>query len=189
MKKVLLLVVVAVLALTVAAQASSVSFSWGGVFTNYANSHLTMSVGQGGQVNWYMDDFGVGILAESAVVGNNDDRASRVTVSEFQVSKWLSKSVAVGVGSGALTISHMSGVDHWFRSLGGDSASFPVVDILGTVQLLSGKGEKVNASLDFNLAARFCTTTSSLYVGSWGSGDMVPNLNSTVATLAVTLGL
>jgi len=192
MKKLLLLVVVAVLALTVAAQASSVSFSWGAVFTNFANSNIKMPVGTSGQVEWFADDFGFGLASDSVAVSGysystGNIHSSTISTTELIADKWLSKSVAVGIGLGSCKTTYGS---HGSTELFRNGGSFPLVDIRGAVQLLSGKGEKVNASLDFNLAARYVTTSGLQMMNPATNGRIrVPNLNATVATLAVTLGL
>ena len=183
MKKAILLAVVAVLALTVAAQASSVSFSWGANFLSFSNTYVKMSVGQATQLNWYADDFGFGVRSESTTLSGSNyaGYTANLSVTEILVEKWLSKSVAVGLGIGSGTVTDVG-------SLFGTDTTAPVIDVRGTVQLLSGKGEKINASLDFNLAARWMDTSYDLY-DYQNSNSYSVKLDGTVASLAVTLGL
>lgn len=181
MKKAIVLALVAVFAFAAAAQASSVSFSWGANFLNYADSKIQLSTGTVSSLEWYADDFGYGVRSEqNTVAGAAASSAQNVT--ELIVDKWLSKSVAVGLGIGSATT--VVGAGNLFTI--GATFTAPVLDVRGTVQLLSGKGEKVNASLDFNVAARWIRVPAT--VGIAAAADTA-TLNGGVATLAVTLGL
>ncbi len=176
MKKALLLAIVAMFAFGAMAQASTVSFTWGANYATYANAVLGTSVGTASQLNWYADDFGYGIRTEANSVQVALLAPGTINITEVTVDKWLSNSVAVGLGLGQAAVT-AGGV---FSA----SPVVPVVDVRGTVKLLAGKGEKVNASLDFNLDARFANTGAMT-----ANGTACPNLNATVATLAVTLGM
>lgn len=179
MKKALVLALVAVFSMVAMASAATVSFSWGANFVTASNAGLGTSVGTATQLNWYADDFGYGVRTENNTiqVGVTNGNAN---VTEITIDKWLSNSVAVGLGIGSLsTVQGTAG----FWSV---AATYPAVDVRGTVKLLSGKGEKVNASLDFNVAARFCNTGA---LTAAAAAVATPKLDGTVATLAVTLGL
>lgn len=183
MKKAFLLAVIAVLGVAAMAQASTVSFSWGANFNQFSNSEISSSNGSATSLNWYADDFGYGVRTESNTLTGDGTSADTLNVTEITVDKWLSKAVFVGlgIGSASLNTADSSGV-----SLFENSGTYAAFDVRGGVQLLSGKGEKVNASLDFLIAARFINTPGQSFDFT---GNPVANLNSTVAELAVTLGL
>jgi len=180
MKKVILLTVIAVFGVAAMAQASTISFSWGALFNQFSNSEISSSNGNGASINWYADDFGCGFRTETNTLSGDGNLSDTLTVNEITVDKWISKAVFIGLGIGSGTITS----NNLFDDSNNDVTS-GVLDVRGGIQLLAGKGEKVNASLDFLVDARFMTTPGLIF----DSGNNCPNLNGTLLSLAVTLGL
>lgn len=188
MRKSLLIAVVAILAMTAMAQASVVSFSWGTSFLQLSSTDLrAIPGGTTGSLAWYVDDLSFGILSDTIGVtepGNSTNNSGTIQVNEIVLDKWLSKSVAVGLGFGTAIERNDSNASNSTFSNGGSQGTS--VDIRGTIQLLSGKGDKINASLDFNIAQRFITVP---FQETDDSGADISRLSGTVASLSVTLGL
>jgi len=161
MKKVLAIAVI--LGLSAGAQAASVSFDFG---TNFLKWNDTASVGSAKAVNngrnftlaWALDnDLSLGVYNEV-----DEDAGGQTLVNAIQVSKGVVKNVAVG-----LNIGEMDPV--------GAGAYQAVIDVFGSVNILSGTGEKVNGALKAIVAARFSNGTAI-------------NADSTNMILAVSLG-
>ena len=188
MKRTLILAIIALVGLSALAQASVVSFTWGTSFLQLGSNDLrSIAGGTTGSIQWYADDLSFGILSDSIGVidpTNTTQNSGKINVTEITLDKWLSKSVAVGLGVGtALESNDYNSSDGAFENDGYAGTS---VEIRGTVQLLSGKGDKINASLDFNIAERFINVPGQF---AENSGVDISSLRGTVATLAVTLGL
>lgn len=195
LKKIFLLAVVTVLGVAAMAQASTVAFGWGANFSQFSDTKISSSDGTEGSLTWYVDDFAFGFRGENNILtaGTHSDT---VGVMELTADKFLSKAVFVGLGVGSANTGSQ------FTSNGGifhfpsRNRTLPLIDVRGGIQLLAGKGEKVNASLDFNIIARFISTS-----GKAGSpfgiedgttsypGYPTSNLNCTVSTIGVTIGL
>jgi hypothetical protein len=87
----------------------------------------------------------------------------QLTVSAIQIMKGVVKNVAVGLNLGAGTETATAAV--------GNTAT--LVDILGTVTILSGTGEKVSGNLRAMVSARFCDTTANMDGVNFGLGVQV----------------
>lgn len=177
MKRIIILMALLLVA-SVSVSAATLAFSQGAAFVSVANSDWPLAVGSSTQIMWFVDDLGYGIKNESAELvqygfsGGPNPRFRSQNINEVQIEKFLSKSVAVGLGFGTHRLETMSMT---FVS--------PVVEINGAIQILSGKGEKIAASLDFGIAQRWIKMSDTIY--STNQSDM----NQTVSTLAVTIGL
>lgn len=153
MKKLFATILVAALA-GGTAHAGSVAFDFG---TNFFKPSATGGqVGNGSNflVSWTIDnDISFGAYTESSIATATDSnavpalRTGTLTVTAIQVTKGIVKNVAVGLnlGSGTLGAAWTAETD-------------PLVDILGTLNILSGKGDKVEGYLKAIAAARFCNT-------------------------------
>lgn len=160
MKKVLL--VAMALCLASFAGAASLSFSQGAAFIQPADTDYMLSVGSSTQIMWYADDLGYGVKNENTALVY-DSGADLQAINEIMIQKFLSKSVAIGLGVGTANIDDYNG---------------SLIELNGAIQILSGKGEKIAASLDFGIAARW------IRIPAWSD-----DVNQTATTLAVTIGL
>jgi len=153
MKKIL--VVAVVFALAGAAQAASVGFDFGTCFFKPSGAGGQTGNGSSFLINWNLEnDLSLGVYAEQNPNVVLTVGAGTLTVSAIQVSKGVVKNVAVGLnlGSGAETLTVGPPI--------GSTAS--LVDIFGSVVILSGKGEKVEGTLKATVAARFCNTVTNM---------------------------
>ncbi len=136
MKKVLAIAVV--MGLAAGAQAASVGFDFGTNFYKPSAAGLNAENGTNFGVNWMLDnDLKLGIYNE---MSNVTGVATGFSLSAIQIAKGVVKNVFVGLNLGAGT-----GV-----------TTATDVDIFGTVNILSGTGEKVSGNLVATVAARFC---------------------------------
>lgn len=140
MKKVLAIAVI--LGLATGVQAANVSFDFG---TNFLKWNDTASVGVTNAVNngrnftlsWNLDnDLAMGVYNEV-----DEDPSGQTLMNAIQISKGVVKNVAVG-----LNIGEMDPCANGYQ---------PVVDVFGSVNILSGTGDKVNGALKAIVAARF----------------------------------
>lgn len=152
------------------AAGSSVGFSFGTNFFAPSAATLVAQNGQNFTISWALDtDVSLGVyneLSNISVAG----AASTLTVNAIQISKGVIKNVNVGLnlGSGTETVNGAA-------ILAGTN---PLADIFGTVNILSGSGDKVSGSLQATVAARFTKTTGA---------STIPNLNGTNVGLAVAI--
>jgi hypothetical protein len=102
-------------------------------------------------------------------------------VTGIRVSKGVVKNVSIGLGLGAATLTDISGT--WSTT----PVTAPAVDIVGVVNILSGKGDKVSGSLDATIAARFIDLNNAA-PGLTDSVGALTNFNGTNLGLAVTVG-
>lgn len=147
MRKFYAAVMVAALSAGVA-HAGSVGFDFGTNFYKPSIAGARVTNGSNFLVSWVMEnDLSMGVYSEASVftVGAT---TGTLTVSALQVTKGVIKNVAVGLnlGTGRETVAAAN--------------SAALVDILGTVNILSGKGDKVEGVLKATAAARFCNTTT-----------------------------
>lgn len=151
MKRVLVIALAAMLA-GGAVQAASVGFDFGTNFFKPSVAGAQTGNGSNFLISWQLDnDVALGVYTEqnpNVVVGA---LAGTLAVSAIQVTKGVIKNVSVGLNLGS----------------GSTTATLPVstaalVDVLGTVNILSGSGDKVQGALKAIVAARFCNTTTSM---------------------------
>jgi hypothetical protein len=147
-----------VIAMSVAstAMAGSVGFDFG---TNFYKPHASGGQAANGSnflVSWVLDnDVSLGVYTELSNVAVNDTAgvaaASTLSVNAIQVTKGIMKNVTVGLnlGSGALAAAAPLAAE-----------TKPLVDILGTVDILSGTGDKIQGALRASVAARFLNTST-----------------------------
>lgn len=135
MKK--LLVAAVALGLVGSASASTIDISMG---TNFFKSNVEGANVQNGQcftVAWNVDsDIALGFYSEST----NYPVGRPLTVTALQFSKGVVKNVAMGLNLGH---AELAGPD---RGL---------VDVFGTVKMLSGSGDKIEGAVTATAAARF----------------------------------
>jgi hypothetical protein len=143
MKKVLAIAVI--LGLSAGAQAASVSFDFGTNFVKWNDTSGATGVGSTNAVNngrnftlsWNLDnDLAMGVYNEV-----DEDPTNQTLMNAIQITKGVVKNVAVG-----LNIGEMNPVANGYQA---------VVDVFGSVNILSGTGEKVNGALKAIVAARF----------------------------------
>lgn len=157
------------------AAASSVGFSFGTNFFSPSAPGLVADNGQNFTINWALDnDVSLGVYTELSNV-NLTGALSTLTVNAIQVSKGVMKNVSVGLnlGSGTTTAnSFVAGPP----ATGIAAGTAPLADIFGSVNILSGSGDKVSGSLSATVAARFSKVGATTTVG---------NLNGVNVGLAV----
>lgn len=149
MKRIFAIAVAVSLAST--AMAGGVAFEFG---ANFFKPNLAGAQAQNGQnftMSWNLEsDLSLGVYTEQSFlfdgVGGVWAAGSTLTVSAIQVTKGVMKNVEIGLNLG-------SGTDS-------TSNTAPLVDILGSVNILSGSGDKVSGALVGMAAARFCNTTN-----------------------------
>jgi hypothetical protein len=148
MKKIFAVAVAVSLAST--AMAGGVAFEFG---ANFFKPNLAGAQAQNGQnftMSWNLDsDVSLGVYTEQSFLFDGGvvwAAGSTLTVSAIQVTKGVMKNVEIGLNLG-------SGTDS-------TSNTAPLVDILGSVNILSGSGDKVSGALVGMAAARFCNTTN-----------------------------
>lgn len=134
-----LLIALVAVCLAGSAAASSIDFAFGTNFYKPAAAGYTAENGQNFAVSWNLDsDVALGIYNEQSNV--NDNGTMRVlTASAVQVAKGVLKSVKVGINLGSATC----------------VTTATMVDIFGTVNILSGTGDKIAGSLVASASARF----------------------------------
>lgn len=139
MKK--LLAAVVALGIAGSASASAIDFSFG---TNFYKPHADVYEGmvENGQcflVSWNLDsDISLGVYNE---LSSYDFGGETLAVTAVQATKGIVKNVAVGINLG--------GADPT------DGTPGALVDILGTVKILSGSGDKIEGAVTATAAARF----------------------------------
>ena len=143
MKKVLAIAVI--LGLATGVQAASVSFDFGTNFLKWNDTSGATGVGSTNAVNngrnftlsWNLDnDLAMGVYNEV-----DEDPSGQTLMNAIQISKGVVKNVAVG-----LNIGEIDPVANGYQ---------PVVDVFGSVNILSGTGDKVNGALKAIVSARF----------------------------------
>ena len=188
MKRSLVLALVVLVGFAAMAQASVLSFSWGTSFIQMSTNAITAAPGgTTGSLAWYADDLSVGFSADSFSVTDPNrpfSNSGTISVAEMTLDKWLSKSVAVGLGIGSVAERNDDPSSNRTFSFDGSGTA---VDIRGTVQLLSGKGDKINASMDFTISERFINVPGQ--ETRWPTFVDISSIRATVATLGVTIGL
>ena len=124
--------------------AASVGFEFGANFFKPSAGGAQVTEGQNFLVNWQLDnDLALGVYTETSdwAIGA---ATGTLTVSAIQVAKGVMKGVNVALNIGS----------------GNDGAgNAALIDVLGSVTILSGSGEKVKGSLKGVAAARFCNAT------------------------------
>ena len=149
MKKILAVAIAVSLAST--AMAGGVAFEFG---ANFLKPNLAGAQAQNGQnftMSWNLgSDLSLGVYTEQSFLFDGGVvwvAGSTLTVSAIQVTKGVMKNVEIGLNLG-------SGTDS------ASASTAPLVDILGSVNILSGSGDKVSGALVGMAAARFCNTTN-----------------------------
>jgi hypothetical protein len=154
------------------AAASSVGFSFGTNFYAPSRSGFVAQNGQNFTISWMLDnDVSLGVYNELTGIANGavvPATLSTLTVNAIQISKGVMKNVNVGLnlGSGTTTANATAPAVA--------AETNPVADIFGTVNILSGSGDKVSGSLAATVSARFIKNTGA-----------VSNLNGTNIGLSV----
>jgi hypothetical protein len=133
------------------AMAGGVAFDFGTNFFDPSKNGAQAQNGQNFLMSWMLEeDLSLGVYTEQSNLFDGAVGAwpvgSTFTVSAIQVAKGVLKNVQVGLNLG-------SGTDS-------TSNTAPMCDIFGTVNLLSGAGEKVTGALRATIAARFCNTNN-----------------------------
>jgi hypothetical protein len=132
--------------------AGGVAFEFG---ANFFKPNLAGAQAQNGQnftMSWNLEsDLSLGVYTEQSFLFDGGPpgvwaAGSTFTVSAIQITKGVMKNVEIGLNLG-------SGTDS-------TSNTAPLVDILGSVNILSGSGDKVSGALVGMAAARFCNTTN-----------------------------
>lgn len=143
--------------------AGSVGFEWGTNFFKPSNAGAQTQNGTNFTLSWNLDnDLSMGVYTETSnLLGGGAVAGDTVTVSAIQIMKGVVKNVAVGLnlGSGTETV--------------GVGSTSTLVDVLGTVNILSGTGEKVTGNLRAMASARFCATTCKMDGVNLGLGVQV----------------
>jgi len=150
------------------AAANSVGFAFGTNFFAPSAATLVPQNGQNFTIGWALDnDVSLGVYTEQSNVGTGLAAGNTtLTVNAIQVSKGVMKNVTVGLNLGSSTAAATAGI----ITIG----SNPLADIFGTVNILSGSGDKVSGSLQATVSARFTRNAGA-----------VNNLNGTNVGLAV----
>jgi hypothetical protein len=131
MKK--LFAVAVVMAVAGSASAASVGFTYGTNFYRPTGNGGTFN-GQNFAVNWNLDnDLSLGYYTEATTVV-----ATVNNISAIQVAKGVMKNVSVGLNLGATSVGPTS-----------------LADVFGSVNILSGSGDKVSGNLVATASARF----------------------------------
>ena len=140
------------------AMAGSVGFDFG---TNFYKPHASGGQAANGSnflVSWVLDnDLALGVYTELSNVAVNLTGGAAVggtlSVNAIQVTKGVMKNVSIGLnlGSGAVAAGIPAGLT---------AETKPMVDILGTVNILSGTGDKIQGALRATAAARFLNTNA-----------------------------
>lgn len=151
MKKIFAIAVAVSLAST--AMAGGVAFEFG---ANFFKPNLAGAQAQNGQnftMSWNLEsDLSLGVYTEQgSLLGGVWGAGDTITVSAIQVTKGVMKNVEIGLNLGSGT-----------ETIGGVANTAPLVDILGSVNILSGSGDKVSGALVGVAAARFCNTTNNM---------------------------
>jgi len=143
MKK--LLAIAVILGVSAGAQAA-VGFGFGTNFYKPNSSNYQVKTGRNFLVNWSLDnDLQLGVYEEESTTFSTSGTgaAGTLSVNAIQVVKGVVKNVAVGMNIGQ----------------GVCGASAPLLDVFGTVNILSGQGEKLSGALKATVAARFSELT------------------------------
>lgn len=138
------------------AMAGSVGFDFG---TNFIKPHAAGGAATNGSnflVSWMLDnDLTLGVYTELSNVTVNDTAGTAqndtLSVNAIQVTKGVMKNVTIGLNLGSGSIGGTGGLT---------AETDALVDIIGTVNILSGSGDKVTGALRATAAARFLNTGS-----------------------------
>lgn len=183
MKKYLLLVLSMLILSSTAALAESVSFGFGTNFLKPSNAGFAVSNGHIFEVNWKMDsDVSFGIVEEETTLDYTDTNGvldiGTLNITGIKLSKSVINNVELGIMLG-------SGTAVFPLATARDTSA--VVDIFGTVTMVSGTGGKVAGSIKACIAARYMNTMG-LTAGAFGAADAINDLNAVNASLIVTIG-
>lgn len=167
------------------AMAEAMKFSFGTNFYKPNDARYQTSQGTSFLLSWAIDnDIEFGVLNENSTFFGNANAGpdfGTLGVTGIRVSKGVVKMVTIGLGLGVATLTDNSG--NWSAS----PVSAPAVDIVGAVNILSGKGDKVSGSLDAIVSARFINLTNAA-PGLTDSVGALTNFDGTNLGLAVTVG-
>jgi hypothetical protein len=130
-----------------AASAASIGFDFGTNFYKPAVTGYTTENGENFALSWNLDsDVSLGIYTETSnFSAGTAATTGTLAVSAVQVTKGVMKNVNVGLAVGSAT-----------STIGAVTSTAPMVDIVGTVDILSGSGDKISGALRASAAARFC---------------------------------
>lgn len=135
MKK--LFAVAVAMAVAGSASAASVGFTYGTNFYRPAQNAGTWN-GSNFSVNWALDnDLTLGYYTEAVAVA----ASTGTTINAIQIAKGVMKNVNVGLNLGS--------------AAEGATAPSSLADVFGSVNILSGSGDKVSGALVASVAARF----------------------------------
>lgn len=183
MKKYLLLVLSILIISSTAAMAESISFGFGTNFFKPSNSGFAVSNGRIFLLDWAIDkDIIFGIYDEETTLdyteADGDIEIGRLDVTGIRLNKGIIKGVDIGLMLGSATTE--------FPGFPGasDQAVSSIVDIFGTVTMISGTGGRVTGKLTATLAARYMDSSGL----TDNNGDDINNLNGFNASLTVSVG-
>ena len=164
------------------AAAENLSFSFGTNFVRPNDGRFQASQGTSFLLSWAAEGWTFGVLNENNNLAGNTAAgalvAGTLAVSGIRLSREVVKMVSVGLGIGAAAVT--------LPVPAATTINRPAVDVVGTVNILSGKGDKVSGSLDAVVSARFINLqgTGAALV----AGQLVSNLDGVNLGLAVTAG-
>ncbi|MEK7767385.1 MAG: hypothetical protein AAB368_14240 [bacterium] len=173
-----------VLALVVggSAMAENLSFGFGTNFFKPNDGRFQTSQGTSFLLSWTAEEWTYSVLNEntnlSAVTAAGAAVAGTLGVSGIRVSRSVVKLVTIGLGIGAASVALPTG----------GTVNKPAIDVVGTVNILSSKGDKVSGSFDAIAMARFINLQGAGSALSGAAVDAVSGLNGTNLGLAVTVG-
>ncbi len=176
MKKIVILMMAVMVAVSGSLIAENISFSYGTNFFSPSNSGFATSNGQVSALEWTLDTgLTLGVINEQTVL----DYASGGDIGDFsltgiRITQNVIDRVSIGIGLGSATADF---------PVAGTAVTNPVVDIIGNVTIFEGQGEDISGSLVASIASRFMNTDT-LNTGT----DPVDNLDGTNIGLSVKLG-
>lgn len=148
MKKLLAGAVVVSLAGSAMAAGNSVGFQFGTNFFQPSAAGLVAQNGQNFTISWMLDnDVSLGVYNElTPTLNATAATVGTITVNAIQVAKGVMKNVTVGLNLGAGTVTANAPLV---------AATNPLADVFGSVNILSGSGDKISGNLTAVVAARF----------------------------------